>query len=141
MDRGYYSDGRGELIQGSDAGLVVEDKDDEDQVAGLSDRAGRRGDGGIDGPGGVSERLAEGTEGAHAKKDGESFRGFLVYVARMYKAMVPYLKGIHLSLDSWRANRDEDGWRITNTVEPRVEIMGKEKTQSEHACCPDTRTT
>jgi hypothetical protein len=60
-------------------------------------------------------------------KTAESLRGFLVYVARTYKAMVPYLKGIHLSLDSWRANRDEDGWRITNTVEPKVETTGREK--------------
>jgi hypothetical protein len=37
--------------------------------------------------------------------------------------MVPYLKGIHLSLDSWRANRDEDGWRRMNhVVEPRLDI-------------------
>jgi hypothetical protein len=24
--------------------------------------------------------------------------------------LVPYLKGIHLTLESWRANRDEEGW-------------------------------
>ena len=29
----------------------------------------------------------------------ESIRGFLVYVSRIYPAMVPYLKGIHLTLD------------------------------------------
>jgi hypothetical protein len=52
----------------------------------------------------------------------ESYRGFLVYVLRTYSAMVPYLKGIHLSLDSWRANRDEDGWRRMNVVEPRLDI-------------------
>jgi len=25
--------------------------------------------------------------------------------------MVPYLKGIHLTLDGWRPNRDEEGWK------------------------------
>jgi hypothetical protein len=40
----------------------------------------------------------------------ESHRGFLVYVTRTYPAAVPYLKGIHLTLDGWRPGRDEDGW-------------------------------
>ena len=30
----------------------------------------------------------------------ESIRGFLVYVSRTYPKTVPYLKGIHLTLDS-----------------------------------------
>mmetsp|Transcript_13380 Transcript_13380/g.19133 ORF Transcript_13380/g.19133 Transcript_13380/m.19133 type:complete len:439 (-) Transcript_13380:1232-2548(-) len=47
-------------------------------------------------------------------KKGEATRGFLVYVSRTYRAMVPYLKGLHLSLDSWRPGRDEDGWKQTN---------------------------
>ena len=42
----------------------------------------------------------------------ESHRGFLVYVTRTYPATVPYLKGIHLTLDSWREGRDEDGWAV-----------------------------
>jgi hypothetical protein len=28
--------------------------------------------------------------------------------------MVPYLKGLHLTIDSWRSKRDPDGWRRTN---------------------------
>jgi hypothetical protein len=58
----------------------------------------------------------------------ESIRGFLVYVARTYSTMVPYLKGIHLTLDSWRDKRgsdgwpvDEDGWRISNTIDDKLE--------------------
>jgi hypothetical protein len=39
----------------------------------------------------------------------ESIWGFLVYVARTYSTMVPYLKGIHLTLDSWRDGRGLDG--------------------------------
>lgn len=40
-------------------------------------------------------------------------RGFLIYVTRTYPAMVPYLKGMHQTLDSWRDNRREDGWKMT----------------------------
>jgi hypothetical protein len=41
--------------------------------------------------------------------------------------MVPYLKGIHLSLDSWRPNRDDDGWRSSNTVEAKLDHDDGEK--------------
>jgi hypothetical protein len=58
----------------------------------------------------------------------ESIRGFLIYVARTYSTLVPYLKGIHLTLDSWRANRgddgwpvDDDGWRLSNTIDDKIE--------------------
>jgi hypothetical protein len=43
----------------------------------------------------------------------ERKRGFLIYVTRTYPAMVPYLKGMHQTLDSWRDNRGEDGWKMT----------------------------
>ena len=43
-------------------------------------------------------------------KELERIRGFLVYVATTYEVMTPYLRGIHLTLDSWRPNRDADGW-------------------------------
>jgi hypothetical protein len=43
----------------------------------------------------------------------ESYRGFLVYLARTYPTLTPYLKGIHLSLDSWRPWRKEDDWKLT----------------------------
>eukprot|EP00980_Cylindrotheca_fusiformis_P022018 scaffold8903_cov106-Cylindrotheca_fusiformis.AAC.3 len=43
----------------------------------------------------------------------ERDRGFLVHMAATFKAMNPYLKGIHLTLDSWRANRRSDGWKMT----------------------------
>ena len=41
----------------------------------------------------------------------EKGRGFLVYFSRTYPSLVPYLKGIHLTLDSWREGRDEEGWK------------------------------
>ena len=40
----------------------------------------------------------------------ESFVGFLVYVSMTYTSMVPYLKGIYLTLNSWREGRDVEGW-------------------------------
>ena len=43
-------------------------------------------------------------------KTTESCVGFLVYVAMTYTSMVPYLKGIYLTLNSWRPDRDLEGW-------------------------------
>ena len=42
----------------------------------------------------------------------ERTRGFLVYVAMTYAILSPFLKGVHMSLESWREDRDEDGWRL-----------------------------
>lgn len=39
-------------------------------------------------------------------------RGFLVHLSMTYPLMVPYLKGLHLTVDSWREGRDEEGWRM-----------------------------
>ena len=41
----------------------------------------------------------------------EQIRGFLVYVTRTYPASIPYMKGLHLTIDFWRPNRDEEGWK------------------------------
>ncbi|KAL7570492.1 hypothetical protein ACA910_004273 [Epithemia clementina (nom. ined.)] len=46
------------------------------------------------------------------RKDLEQIRGLLVYVSLTYTTMTPYLKGIHLSLESWRIDRDEERWRM-----------------------------
>jgi hypothetical protein len=51
-------------------------------------------------------------------KQAEKIRGFLIYVSRTYRCMVPYLKGLHLTLDFWRPNRDEEGWRNKANLEP-----------------------
>ncbi len=42
----------------------------------------------------------------------ESIRGSLVYLQRTYPAITPFVKGYHLTIDSWRPNRDAEGWRI-----------------------------
>eukprot|EP00978_Attheya_sp_CCMP212_P016480 scaffold43205_cov34-Attheya_sp.AAC.2 len=49
------------------------------------------------------------------RKELERIRGFLVYVSRTYpNSIVPFLKGIHLLLDSWRDNRNDEGWKLTS---------------------------
>jgi len=59
----------------------------------------------------IQGQLQEG--GSIAFKPLESHRGFLIYLVRTYPAINPYLKGIHLTLDSWRPWRKDDGWRMT----------------------------
>ena len=44
-------------------------------------------------------------------KIAEKYRGYLVHISATYEAIVPYLKGLHLTLDSWREGRDEEGWK------------------------------
>ena len=46
------------------------------------------------------------------RKELERVRGFLVYVSLTFDTMVPYLKGIHHTLESWRDDRNVDGWRL-----------------------------
>ena len=38
--------------------------------------------------------------------------GYLVYISRTYRSMVPYLKVTHQTLDSWRSGRNKDGWKL-----------------------------
>jgi hypothetical protein len=42
----------------------------------------------------------------------ESIRGFLIYVFRTYRSANVYLKGLHLTIDSWRPFRDLEGWKL-----------------------------
>lgn len=41
-----------------------------------------------------------------------SYRGFLIYISRTYPMFKPYLKGLHLTIDSWRFGRGDDGWKL-----------------------------
>jgi hypothetical protein len=38
-------------------------------------------------------------------------QGFLMYVVRTYTWMNPYIKGMHLTVDSWHPGRLEDGFK------------------------------
>jgi hypothetical protein len=61
----------------------------------------------------------------------ESYRGFLIYVSRTYPAIVPYLKGIHLTLDSWRPWRAEDAWKMTmSEIKVALDERGLEDIQT-----------
>jgi hypothetical protein len=42
----------------------------------------------------------------------EQIRGFLMYVTRTYPGLTPYMIGFHLTIDSWRAHRDGEGWKL-----------------------------
>jgi hypothetical protein len=40
----------------------------------------------------------------------EKDRGFLTHLSMTFPAIVPVLKGMHLTLDQWRVGRESDGW-------------------------------
>jgi len=46
------------------------------------------------------------------RKTLETIRGFLQYLTKTYPSVTPYLKGIHLSVDGWRPDRNGEGWRL-----------------------------
>jgi hypothetical protein len=55
----------------------------------------------------------------------ERRRGFLLYVTRTYPAMVPYLKGMHLTLDGWREGRDDEGWKVLDRQARKDQMEGR----------------
>jgi hypothetical protein len=59
-----------------------------------------------------------------------SDRGFLVYVTRTYPAMVPYLKGFHLTIEMWRGGRDSEGWKLRKLV---GELVGSGHSVDSHS--------
>ena len=46
------------------------------------------------------------------RKQLEKDRGFMVHLAMVYPTFVPYLKGFHLTLETWRPDRDDAGWKL-----------------------------
>ena len=59
------------------------------------------------------------------RKELERIRGFLVYVSLTFHCLVPYLKGIHLTLESWRPDRDSEGWKLR--ARDREEVLQDEE--------------
>ena len=41
-------------------------------------------------------------------------RGFLIYVDRNYKWMMPYLKGVYLKIYGWIEGRDKDFYKTNS---------------------------
>ena len=66
----------------------------------------------------------------------ERGRGFLVYFCRTYTSMTPFLKGLHLTLDSWREGRDEKGWKLPKKVK-RVLELSRNNREEEQECEED----
>jgi len=63
-------------------------------------------------------------------------RGFLNYVGRIFTDIVPYLKGLHLTIDGWRDGRDDEGWRLTDGVGEKVELPPDERAPGEVRAVP-----
>jgi len=59
---------------------------------------------------------AEGRESSLQFKTLRSITGFLGYVGFTYSMMVPYFKGLHLTLNGWRPNRDTHGWKTKRDI-------------------------
>ena len=59
----------------------------------------------------LKELLGARDDGQLPRKRLEQIRGFLIYVSRTYDWMPPYLKGLHLTIDSWREGRLQNGWK------------------------------
>lgn len=61
------------------------------------------------------------------RKDLEKDRGFLVHLSMVYPSLTPYLKGIHLTLEMWRPDRDPQGWKLPRNDWARLQAHMVEK--------------
>ena len=52
------------------------------------------------------------------RKQLERTRGFLNYVCQTYKPFLPYLNGLHMTIDGFRGNRDKEGWKLPKKSAP-----------------------
>ena len=46
------------------------------------------------------------------RKELERDRGFLVHISMIYPSLTLYVKSFHLTLESWRPDRDNEGWKL-----------------------------
>lgn len=58
------------------------------------------------------EQLLEVAPDAIPRKRLEQIRGFMNYVAQTYRYLIPYLNGLHMTIDGWRLGRDDEGYRL-----------------------------
>lgn len=42
----------------------------------------------------------------------QSLRSHLTYIGRVFRPIIPYLKGFHLTIESFRGGRDDEGWKL-----------------------------
>ena len=59
----------------------------------------------------LHDELDASTDNRLDRKKLEPDRGFLVHLCMAYSMLVPYMKGLHLTVDSWRPDPDDDGWK------------------------------
>lgn len=79
----------------------------------------------------TQDRLSQGGEGVQLnRKQLERDRGFLNYVVQTFPCMTPYLIGYHMTIDSWRPGRDEEGWR---QAEPSEGVAAFEEARMEES--------
>ena len=59
------------------------------------------------------EEFNNSEDGSLVRKPMLSGRGFLVHLSRTYPALVPFMKGVHHTIESWRRGRTADGWKFS----------------------------
>jgi hypothetical protein len=59
----------------------------------------------------------------------QSNRGFMVYVTQAYPSFKPYLRGFHLSLETWQEGQDSDEWKVGGTLEKNKDQATQGKPQ------------
>ena len=64
----------------------------------------------------------------------ECIRGFLIYMAKTFKWMKPYLKGLHMTIDGWIEGRDKELYRIKSQPRVRLKVW-----EWEHENCLEER--
>ena len=58
-------------------------------------------------------------------KELESDLGFLVHLSMTYSDMKPFLKGFYSTLNGWRPDRDEKGWKLSFKAYQRYLQLGR----------------
>jgi len=84
----------------------------------------------------INREIAE--TGQISYKHLESGGGFLIYVSRTYTWMRSYIKGIYLTLNSWRPDRDAEGWKILGQEDRELMEWAEERGIQGHLPAPQS---
>ncbi len=60
------------------------------------------------------------------RKELERHTGFLNHLTMTFDDMTPYLKGFYLTLNSWRAKRDTDDWKMSDKTWMSCDVIEAE---------------
>ena len=63
-----------------------------------------------------------------------SERGTLGYGTQTYDPLNPYLNDLHLTIDGWRAERDDDGWKVETARQKLGKVTEEELFLNSAAC-------